>query len=81
VGQVWGRGEGSFGKGRNRRGGDKSGWEEGKGLEVEEKLGESYILIALSVRDVTVMLPILHFLWQNRPLYINCRKVQSRMHP
>ncbi len=31
---------------------------------------KSYILIALSVRDVTVMLPVLHFLWQNRPLYI-----------
>ncbi len=30
----------------------------------------SYILIALSVCDVTIMLPVLHFLWQNRPLYI-----------
>jgi hypothetical protein len=34
------------------------------------KLTQSYILIALSVCDVTVMLPVLHFLWQNRPLYI-----------
>jgi hypothetical protein len=42
---------------------------------------KSYILIALSVRDVTIMLSVLHFLWQNRPLYINCRKVQFRMHP
>ncbi len=30
----------------------------------------SYILIALSVCHVTVMLSVLHFLWQNRPLYI-----------
>jgi hypothetical protein len=34
------------------------------------KLIKSYILIALSVCDVTFMLPVLHFLWQNRPLYI-----------
>ncbi len=31
---------------------------------------KSYILIALSVYDVTIMLLVLHFLWQNRPLYI-----------
>jgi hypothetical protein len=33
-------------------------------------LVQSYILIALSVCDVTIMLSVLHFLWQNRPLYI-----------
>jgi hypothetical protein len=32
------------------------------------KKAQSYILIALSVCHVTVMLPVLHFLWQNRPL-------------
>jgi hypothetical protein len=41
----------------------------------------SNILIVLSVCDVTVMLPVLHFLWQNRPLYINYWKMQFRMHP
>jgi len=50
-------------------------------LQVKIDKNISYILIVLYVRDVTVMLPVLHFLWQNRPLYINCRKVQFRMHP
>ncbi len=42
----------------------KPRWVNGVGM------GVSYILIALSVCHVTVMLPVLHFLWQNRPLYI-----------
>jgi hypothetical protein len=56
-------------------------WCYGKSPKKNLVASKSYILIALSVRDVTVMLPVLHFLWQNRPLYINCRRVQFRMHP
>jgi hypothetical protein len=45
-------------------------WAKACPLRLNSCLVESFVLLEPPVCDVTIMLPVLHFLWQNRPLDI-----------